>query len=208
MTVRQIYSRAEGELQDPSIHQFTAVLYGMVTKFDLDGLTSTSTGSGGCCTSPSLPNRRNASHYPLHSLQDIFLKALLFYSIACQRHIPRNLQDCASDACQQYFSLDNDEPRSISYFNINIHLSDQTGTLVEARLAGHPAERILGLRAEDFQRLAEREKSELKWRFLLKYFEVRLMIKKPVGVRNHLVIVVVDMQAIPLEKLVANMVVF
>jgi len=40
MTVRQIYSRAEGELQDPSIHQFTAVLYGMVTKFDLDGLTS------------------------------------------------------------------------------------------------------------------------------------------------------------------------
>jgi len=104
--------------------------------------------------------------------------------------------------------LDNDEPRSISYFNINIHLSDQTGTLVEARLAGHPAERILGLRAEDFERLAEREKSELKWRFLLKYFEVRLMIKKPVGVRNHLVIVVVDMQAIPLEKLVANMVVF
>ncbi|EDW53670.1 protein hold'em [Drosophila sechellia] len=174
MTVRQIYSRAEGELQDPSIHQFTAVLYGMVTKFDLDGLTSHINRK---CT-------------------------------ACQRHIPRNLQDCASDACQEYFLLGNDEQRSISYFNINIHLSDQTGTLVEARLAGHPAERILGLRAEDFERLAEREKSELKWRFLLKYFEVRLMIKKPVGLRNHLVVVVVDIQAIPLENLVANMAVF
>ncbi|EDX02325.2 protein hold'em [Drosophila yakuba] len=174
MTVKQIYSRAEGELRDPSMHQFTAVLYAMVTKFDLDGLTSHISRK---CT-------------------------------ACQRLIPRNLEDCASDACQMDFSLANDEPRYISYFNINIHLSDQTGTLVEARLAGQPAERILGLRAEDFDRLAEREKSELKWRFLLKYFELRLMIKKPVDVRNNLVVVVVDMQAIPLEKLVAKMAVF
>ncbi|EDV47513.2 protein hold'em [Drosophila erecta] len=174
MTVRQIYSRAEGELQDPSIQQFTAVLYGMVTKFDLDGLTSHINRK---CT-------------------------------ACQRLIPRNLEDCASDACQLDFSHANDEPRYISYFNINIHLSDQTGTLVEARLAGHPAERILGLRAEDFDRLAEHEKSALKWRFLLNYFEVRLMIKKPVGVRNNLIVVVVDMQAITLEKLVAKVAVF
>jgi len=40
MTVRQIYTRAEGDLQDASSNQFTAVLYGMITKFDLDGLSS------------------------------------------------------------------------------------------------------------------------------------------------------------------------
>lgn len=40
MTVRQIYARAEGELQDASKDQFTAVLYGMVSKFDLDGFIS------------------------------------------------------------------------------------------------------------------------------------------------------------------------
>lgn len=40
MTVRQIYERAEGELQDASREHFTAVLYAMVTKFDIDGLSS------------------------------------------------------------------------------------------------------------------------------------------------------------------------
>lgn len=40
MTVRQIYARAEGELQDTSREHFTAVLYAMVTKFDIDGLTN------------------------------------------------------------------------------------------------------------------------------------------------------------------------
>lgn len=35
MTVRQIYTRAEGQLRDNS-EQFTAVLYAMVTQFDLE----------------------------------------------------------------------------------------------------------------------------------------------------------------------------
>ena len=35
MTVRQIYSRVEGQLKDNS-EQFTAVLYAMITQFNLD----------------------------------------------------------------------------------------------------------------------------------------------------------------------------
>lgn len=35
MTVRQIYTRAEGQLRDNS-EQFTAVLYAMITHFDID----------------------------------------------------------------------------------------------------------------------------------------------------------------------------
>ncbi|KAH8241762.1 hypothetical protein KR038_003204 [Drosophila bunnanda] len=173
MTVRQIYSRAEGELQDASQDQFTAVLYGMVTKLDLDGF---------------VPN--------------------ISRNTVCQRPIPRGLEDCATEACQMEFLLGNDGPRTNRYFNINIHFSDQTGSLLEARLAGNPAERILGLEAEHFDRLTEREKSDLKWRFLLKYFEARLLVKKPAGMRRNLVIVVVDMQAIPLAKLVEKMSVF
>ncbi|XP_043949404.1 protein hold'em [Drosophila biarmipes] len=174
MTVRQIYTRAEGELQDASSNQFTAVLYGMVTKFDLDGLSSHINRK---CT-------------------------------ACQRLIPRHLEDCAWDSCQMEFLLGSDGSRSTSYLNINIQFSDQTGTLVETRLAGKPAERILGLRAEDFERLAEREKGELKWRFLLKYFEARLLVRKPTGMRKSLVVVVVDMQAIPLQTLAEKVAVF
>ncbi|KAI8035283.1 protein hold'em [Drosophila gunungcola] len=174
MTVRQIYSRAEGELQDASTSQFTSVLYGMVTKFDLDG----------------------------------FSKHINRKCTACERLIPRNLEDCSTEACRMEFLLANDGPRYTSYFNINIQLSDQTGTLVETRLAGNPAERILGLRAEDFERLAERDKSKLKWRFLLKYFEARLLVRKPAGMHKNLVVVVVDMKAIPLDKLVENVAVF
>lgn len=40
MSVRQIYTRAEGELQDATSDQFTAVLYAMVSKFDIDGLAT------------------------------------------------------------------------------------------------------------------------------------------------------------------------
>ncbi|XP_017085309.1 protein hold'em [Drosophila eugracilis] len=174
MTVRQIYSRAEGELQNVSTNQFTAVLYGMITKFDLDGLSSHINRK---CT-------------------------------ACQRLILHNLKDCASETCQMDFLLNNDRPKYTSYFNINIQFSDQTGTLVETRLAGNPAERILGLRADDFEQLAERDKSELKWRFLLKYFEVRLLVKKPTGMRKNIMVVVVDMKSIRLEKLVEKITVF
>lgn len=35
MTVRQIYTRVEGHLKDNS-EQFTAVLYAMITQFNLD----------------------------------------------------------------------------------------------------------------------------------------------------------------------------
>ncbi|XP_017034775.1 protein hold'em [Drosophila kikkawai] len=174
MTVRQIYSRAEGELQDASQDQFTAVLYGMVTKLDLDGFV------------PNISRK----------------------CTVCQRPIPRGLEDCATEACHIEFLLGNDGPRTNRYFNINIHFSDQTGSLLEAHLAGNPAERILGLEADNFDQLTEREKSNLKWRFLLKYFEARLLVKKPAGMRRNLVVVVVDMQAIPLAKLVENMTVF
>ncbi|XP_016997622.2 protein hold'em [Drosophila takahashii] len=174
MTVRQLYSRAEGELQEASAIQFTAVLFGMVTKFDLDGLA--------CHV-----NRK---------------------CTVCLRLIPKNREDCAGEACQMEFVLGSNGPRYTSHFNINIHLTDQTGTLIETRLAGGPAERILGIRAEDFEQLAEGDKSQLKWRFLLKYFEARLLVKKPAGMRKNLVVVVVDMQTIPLETLVEKLAIF
>ncbi|KAH8419711.1 hypothetical protein KR009_001383 [Drosophila setifemur] len=174
MTVRQIYSRAEGELQDASTDQFTAVLYGLVTKFDLDGLSSNVTRK---CT-------------------------------FCQRLIPQNLEDCPSDVCQMEISMQFDGPRCHSYFNINIHFSDQTGTLIETRLAGQPAERILGIQSADFEQLEESKKSELKWRFLLKYVEARLLVKKAAGMRKNLIVVVVDMQPVPLDKLVEKIAVF
>ncbi|XP_003736161.3 protein hold'em [Drosophila pseudoobscura] len=174
MTTKQIYSRAEGELCNPANDRFTAVLYCMVTKFDIDGFSMNTSKK---CTT-------------------------------CQRLIPRNQNDCTSEACQLVFSLESNEPRHSSFININIELSDQTGTLIESRLSGHVAERVMGIKTDDFQRLSERERTGLKWRFLLKYFEVKLLIRKPAGMRKNLSAIVVDMQEIALNKLVEKIAVF
>ncbi|KAH8284409.1 hypothetical protein KR018_000747 [Drosophila ironensis] len=174
MTVKQIYCRSEGELADASLGQFTAVLYGLITKFDLDGLCS-----------------------------NIGRKCCL-----CQRHISRNLEECANDACQMEFSLHFEGKRCHSYFNINIQVSDQTGTLVEARLAGKPAERVLGIQATEFEHLTDGQKSTLKWRYLLKNCETRLLVKKPAGLRKSPVVLVVDMQPVLIETLSKKICVF
>lgn len=39
MTVRQIYDRIDGNLNDDN-DEFTAVLFAMITQFDLDGLSN------------------------------------------------------------------------------------------------------------------------------------------------------------------------
>ncbi|BFG01108.1 protein hold'em [Drosophila madeirensis] len=174
MTTKQIYSRAEGELSNAATDRFTAVLYCMVSKFDIDGYSMNTSKK---CTT-------------------------------CQNLVPRNQSDCVREECQLLFSLESNGPRHSSFININIQLSDQTGTLVESRLSGHVAERVMGIKASDFQRLSEGAKIELKWRFLLKYFEVKLLIKKQSATRKNIVVLVVDMQAIPLNKMIDTFSVF
>lgn len=94
------------------------------------------------------------------------------------------------------------------FFNINIHLSDQTGTLLETRLSGGVAEHLLGLKADAFPQLPEPKKTQLKWRFLLKYFEVKLLVRKPAAMRKNLAVIVVDMQLISLARLIEKISVF
>ncbi|XP_017869982.1 PREDICTED: protein hold'em [Drosophila arizonae] len=174
MSVRQIYARAEGELQDATSDQFTAVLYAMVSKFDIDGLATSI-------------NKKCKS---------------------CQRLIPNSRNDCDNESCLLEFSLCYSGPRFEYFFNINVHLSDQTGTLVETRLSGGVAEHLLGLKADAFQLLSERRKTELKWRFLLKYFEVKLLIRKPTAMRKDLAVIIVDMELIQLDRLIEKITVF
>lgn len=62
--------------------------------------------------------------------------------------------------------------------------------------------------ADAFQLLSERRKTELKWRFLLKYFEVKLLIRKPAAMRKDLAVIVVDMELIQLDRLIEKITVF
>ncbi|EDV91960.1 GH24650 [Drosophila grimshawi] len=174
MTVRQIYARAEGELKDATSEQFTSVLYGMVTKFDIDGFAM--------CISKKCK--------------------------ACHRLIPYSRNDCDNEHCLLEFSLHHSGARFEHFFNINIQLSDQTGTLLEARLSGAVAERLLAIKADAFQLLPERRKTDLKWRFLLKYFEIKLLVRKPAAMRKSLAVIVVDMELIELGRLIEKTVAF
>ncbi|KAH8387561.1 hypothetical protein KR093_007831 [Drosophila rubida] len=171
MTVRQIYTRAEGDMQDATSGQFTAILYAMASKFDIDGLGT-----------------------------------YINKNKSCHRLIPNNRDECGNEHCQLEFEYNNE--RIEKFFNINMQLSDQTGTLIEAHLSGDIATHLLGVNPEAFELLSERKKSELKWRFLLKYFKVKLVVKKATAMRKNLAIFVVDMQLIEMEELIKKMAAF
>ncbi|XP_017091495.2 protein hold'em [Drosophila bipectinata] len=116
----------------------------------------------------------------------------------CHRFVPRCLIHCPTEECQ-LFSDETDTAPWLYHFNITVHFSDQSGTLVEGRLAGLAAERVLGVSAADFVKMSEREKGLLKWKFLLRHFEVKLLVLKPIRMRNNMIAVVVDMHEVPLE---------
>ena len=89
-----------------------------------------------------------------------------------------------------------------------MHFSDHTGTLTEARLSGNVAERILQLSIEQYQMLTDRQKSEIKWRFLLQHYRLKLLLKKPTAVRRSLTIVIIDLQPLSVAEIADNILVF
>uniref|UniRef100_A0A1A9VG56 MEIOB-like N-terminal domain-containing protein n=1 Tax=Glossina austeni TaxID=7395 RepID=A0A1A9VG56_GLOAU len=166
MTVKQIYDRIQGSLIDDK-QQFTAVLYAMITKFNLD-----------------LPN---------------FLINKRCKS--CHRFIPKEKSACDSEKCLLEFSFGHSGDNYETFFNINVRLSDHTGTLIEAALTDSIASRLLGLNTTEFLKLKDEQLDKLKWSFLMDYFEVKVVIRKPSISRKKLMILVLDMRAIELDEL-------
>ncbi|XP_065360582.1 protein hold'em [Calliphora vicina] len=166
MTVRQIYTRAEGQLSDTN-DQFTAVLYALISHINLD-------------------------------LQSFVLSKRCK---SCQRLISWNKTLCEMEQCQMGLSFNFSEQSFEYFFNINLHLSDQTGTLMEARLTDKTAERVLKLNTEQYRLLNDKDLENLKWSFLMQHYEVKLLIKKPNMLRRKLIVIVVDMRAIDIDEL-------
>ncbi|XP_059218403.1 protein hold'em [Stomoxys calcitrans] len=173
MTVRQIYSRAECQLRDNS-EQFTAVLYAMITKFDVDW-------------------------------QNLVISKRCK---ACNRMISQSKSLCDNEQCHLSFSFGYTGDKFDLYFNINLHFTDNTGTLLEARLSDAIAGRILDISCERFLQYNDQELESLKWRFLLKHFEAKLLIKKPNTLRRKLTVVIIDMRPIDLDELANNIAIF
>ncbi|KAI9580360.1 protein hold'em [Glossina fuscipes] len=166
MTVRQIYDRIQGSLLDDK-QQFTAVLYAMITKFNLD-----------------LPNFVISKRCK-----------------ACRRFMPKEKTACDSEKCLLGFSFDYSGDNYETFFNINLRLSDHTGTLIEAALSDTIASQLLGLNTSEFLQLKDDQLDKLKWSFLMDYFEVKVVIRKPSIFRKKLMILVLGMRTIELDEL-------
>lgn len=188
MTVRQIYTRVEGTLSDSS-EQFTAVLYAMVTHFNIDLHNSV------------LSKRWCALYHNYLKFKKFTFISSYFSSKSCNRLIAWSKTLCEMEQCQMALSMNSNEVNFEYFFNINLHLSDQTGTLLEARLTDKTAERILKVNIEQYRLLNDEELEKLKWSFLMNHFEVKLVLKKPNMLRRKLVAVIVEMRLIDIDEL-------
>ncbi|XP_055904904.1 protein hold'em [Eupeodes corollae] len=139
---------------------------------------------------------------------DGFISVIAKKCQSCGQRILRDQFVCDNDQCQMSFSFNYSGDKFVRFIDLNIHLSDHTGTLVESRLSGAIAEQLLKVKTEDFLQCSDTEKAHLKWKFLLERFEVKLLIKKPTPVRQSLFVQVIDMQNMSLKEFSERIVVY
>ncbi|XP_011190881.2 protein hold'em [Zeugodacus cucurbitae] len=127
---------------------------------------------------------------------------------SCHALLSRNQSICDAPKCQLEFSLQHDGVQYECFFNINVQFSDHTGTLLETRLLGAVAERVLALTPQAYEALSEQQKAACKWKFLMDYFEVKLLVRKASAVRRQMSVIVVDMRAVNIAELAEKICVF
>ncbi|XP_067646275.1 protein hold'em [Eurosta solidaginis] len=127
---------------------------------------------------------------------------------SCQALLTRHQTSCDSASCLLAFSINHDGEKFEYFFNINMQFSDHTGTLLESRLCGAVAERILAVTPQEYRILNDDEKEKYKWKFLMDHFEVKLLVRKANAVRRQMSVIVVDMKPVEIPELAAKMCVF
>ncbi|XP_030752470.1 meiosis-specific with OB domain-containing protein [Sitophilus oryzae] len=78
---------------------------------------------------------------------------------------------CANPSCPK----DEHVPPEVT-FDIQVMLTDHTGTLTNCRLTGHSAEIALCCTATEFSSMSDDQKCALKWKYLLERCKVRLAV--------------------------------
>ncbi|XP_061390069.1 protein hold'em-like [Musca vetustissima] len=127
---------------------------------------------------------------------------------SCNRYIAARKDLCDNDQCQLAFSFGYSGDKYDYFFNINLQLTDHTGTLVEARLTDTTAMQILSFNCDQYLKLNQQELEQLKWRFLLNHVEAKLLIKKSNMLRRKMLALIIDLKPIELEQLTENIAVF
>nr|XP_001813294.2 PREDICTED: meiosis-specific with OB domain-containing protein isoform X2 [Tribolium castaneum] len=91
----------------------------------------------------------------------------------CKSFLANEKSICENSECSTFLGK---TPNNVEVsFNINVHLSDHTGTLKNCRLTGTSAEQVLNCSVQRFVKMTDSQKCELKWKFLLERCAVRIL---------------------------------
>ncbi|XP_065172550.1 meiosis-specific with OB domain-containing protein-like [Atheta coriaria] len=76
---------------------------------------------------------------------------------------------CLSNTSNQVMDLD-------KIFDLRIEVSDRTGTLTQCRLSGQNAKTVFNCSPCEFSAMSDEEKLRIKWKYLMEFCELRLVI--------------------------------
>ncbi|XP_033119046.1 meiosis-specific with OB domain-containing protein-like [Anneissia japonica] len=98
---------------------------------------------------------------PLHTV-------ISYRCASCKRRVNRQTGLCSNTEC----TVDTSDDSPVPVFDMNLAISDHTGTIDSCRLGGSVAERVLECTAADFCMMDDEEKTEKKWKYLLEMCKV------------------------------------
>lgn len=92
-----------------------------------------------------------------------------------------------------------------TFFNINMNITDHTGTLVNCKLYNKFAEGVVGVNVHEFIQLTDEDKGLLKWSILLERCTVKLVIRKKSVCRSKTLVSVVECSPINPKLIVKDL---
>ncbi|CAF1238435.1 unnamed protein product [Adineta ricciae] len=118
------------------------------------------------------------SHFDLDGpLNQIITKKCIF----CNRSIreTNGVNECSEAECRmKLLEQMNDENLSTKEsFSLNVHLTDQTGTITNVKLGDDVARKILKCSVDEFILMNDEQKTKLKWTYLLEKLRFGIQIK-------------------------------
>lgn len=126
----------------------------------------------------------------------IFLNVYYFsilYSNLCKNTINYLSNCCDNDTCVEAHYSNSSSSLISTTYDINVNLSDHTGTLINCHLTRQFADELLQISPLEFQQLTIHERTQLKWKFLLNRFAVKLLVKRKSIVKFSNYITIVEM---------------
>ncbi|UJR35277.1 hypothetical protein I4U23_028041 [Adineta vaga] len=115
------------------------------------------------------------SHFDLDGpLNQVITKKCIF----CNRSIRESngLNECSEAECRMKL-LEQENLSTKESFYLNVHLTDQTGTITNVKLGDDIARKLLKCSVDEFILMTDEQKTKLKWTYLLEKLRFGIQIK-------------------------------